>query len=192
MRKTVIIGCIAGLATCLPFARFGRPISGVVVEAQTGRPLQNATVIAVWNGRVGWIHGMKTCYHVETATSDADGRFSMRTWFSGFSFPVGERSIVIRAVMPGYYLPAAEPQRDDIVYVSKFSGSAQSYFDELQFVYELGDCRNADLNGELGELYSIVAKDAAPKAETEEQMRRVQFLVESAATALAKFSARKK
>lgn len=55
------------------------PIKGVVLEEGTALPLPGAIVVARWMhyGSAGLVDSRTTCRHVETATSDAQGRFEL-------------------------------------------------------------------------------------------------------------------
>jgi hypothetical protein len=67
-----------GACSAIPMSG-GSPVSGRVVEAGTGRPIEGAIATVYWEGVVP-IKGSHTCVHVETAVTDTDGRYRTHEW----------------------------------------------------------------------------------------------------------------
>lgn len=78
------------------------PTTGQVLEEATNKPLSGVIVVAHWLGTVSGLggHGGTVCRHVETATTDAQGYYSLPRWEDRgpnliYSYKVGyERSEV--------------------------------------------------------------------------------------------------
>lgn len=69
---------IQGCATAPQFL----PITGQVIEEGTNKPLPGVIVVAHWLGTVSGFggHGGTSCRHVETATTDDQGRYRLAFW----------------------------------------------------------------------------------------------------------------
>jgi len=85
----------------------GKELRGVIVNADTGKPIPDAIVVADWitsSGTAGG--GGLVCFHVGTATTNAAGEYYMPAWRQKSPFSAKyERSIVIFAYKPGYRWP---------------------------------------------------------------------------------------
>src|SRR3989344_7252350 len=55
-----------------------QPVQGQVLEEGTNKPIANALVVGRWMGTVthGIVESRTVCYHVESTTTDAEGRFT--------------------------------------------------------------------------------------------------------------------
>jgi hypothetical protein len=78
----------------------GLPISGVVQEEGTGRPLPGVSVVAHWRA-VGLFRSGSNCFHVETTVSDARGNFSTPVWVKWHAGADWETMWYL--YLPGYY-----------------------------------------------------------------------------------------
>jgi hypothetical protein len=60
----------------------GGPVSGQVIDETTGKPLADAIVVVHWRGSWTKIVGESNsgCYHVETARTDAQGKYQIPAW----------------------------------------------------------------------------------------------------------------
>lgn len=56
----------------------GGPVDGTVLEEGTGKPISNVIIVAQWLHHQGY--SGTVCYHVETATTDRDGKFHIAEW----------------------------------------------------------------------------------------------------------------
>src|SRR5690242_18207733 len=58
-----------------------KPITGVVIDASTGRPIADAVVTAKWIGGFSTVaHGGTRCAKGMATTTDASGHFSFSEW----------------------------------------------------------------------------------------------------------------
>jgi hypothetical protein len=71
--------CILALRAC---ALSGGPVSGQVIDETTGKPVADAIVVAHSHGSWTKIVGESSsaCYHVETARTDAEGKYQIAAW----------------------------------------------------------------------------------------------------------------
>ena len=59
----------------------GCEMNGRVVDGETGAPISGALVIAEWSGDIGGpVQSSQVCFHLEIATTDADGRYHIPAW----------------------------------------------------------------------------------------------------------------
>jgi len=85
----------------------GKELRGVIVNADTGKPIPDAIVVADWitsSGTAGG--GGLVCFHVGTATTNAAGEYYMPAWRQKSPYSAKyERSSVIFAYKAGYRWP---------------------------------------------------------------------------------------
>ena len=59
------------------------PVQGQVLELNTNTPISGAIVVGRWQEALsGPGHGSTICSHVETTTTDAEGRYQLPAWQS--------------------------------------------------------------------------------------------------------------
>lgn len=99
----VIVFVAWSLSACTdPSPAQSPPIEGQVLELGTGKPLPEAIVVGRWQeSRSMLVDSQTVCVHVETAVTDAQGRFALPAW-------QGRTSALIDVFKPGYeiYYPA--------------------------------------------------------------------------------------
>lgn len=78
--------CVAGAALVsgcgLPSSMESREIAGMVVDANTRKPLAGVLVEAQWFAEITYMWGSQhaTCYHIEAAITDGAGRYRLAGW----------------------------------------------------------------------------------------------------------------
>lgn len=76
--RVAMFAALLQLAAC---ASSGRSIRGQVLEESTGKPVPGAMVFVRWDGTVPTLADAPgTCVHVDTAISDAQGRYTFPPW----------------------------------------------------------------------------------------------------------------
>lgn len=147
-------------------AAFARPVSGVVVEAGTGRPLPGAVVLVRWfRIQADLVHSREVCYHLETAVADGEGKFSTPRWRGnwGFTDPSDiANGMRIQGFKPGYLFgPGAGWSKGKLSLVL-FGGTPQEYATRIEELRRLqGDCMGAgDSAANLGPFAAAVAAEA--------------------------------
>jgi hypothetical protein len=83
---------VIGLGVCLAVFRlfflFGAPVTGRVIAADTGAPVADAEVTAMWEIYDGVLHVQRRLpLRYMTARTDADGRFKIPWWGPWPRFP---------------------------------------------------------------------------------------------------------
>jgi hypothetical protein len=99
----VLLGCGKSVLT-------GGPIDGVVLDETNLQPIANARVVVKWHGVLPTIHSNSVpCYHVELATTDANGRYHITAGLRTKGMPTG-----LRGQCSGPILPVTTGIRDAI------------------------------------------------------------------------------
>lgn len=155
------------LAAC---ALSGEAIEGRVLEEGTNQPIPGAIVVVRWHGRTfAFVDSQGSCYHVETATTDEQGRYRTKPWRQprkdyGLSFD----HIAIDAYKPGYGFPEKLSRVQEIEYLAPFKGTPKErfvYFQRLEQSLRL--CRSPDANEKsLLPLYRVLHAEASAIAQT--------------------------
>jgi hypothetical protein len=69
------------VSSCTNFTVGNNEISGRIVDEDTGRPIKDAIVVVSWTATMSnFTHGSLVCYHIETAITDANGRYLIPKW----------------------------------------------------------------------------------------------------------------
>ena len=78
-------------------------MEGQVLEEGTNKPLAGAIVIATWHGStLNPVHSTSTCFHLETATTDKNGKFKMPSFSGNFDPFIVDRNRYLDVYKAGY------------------------------------------------------------------------------------------
>jgi hypothetical protein len=171
----------------------GGPVSGQVIDETTGKPLADAIVLVHWRGSWTKIVGESSsgCYHVETARTDAQGKYQIAAWArawtpSDLRFSSDEQTYDVykagytRAVSHHGLAPQAFS-------MEPYKGSVAYYFEHvLSAPYWACDGAGASGKNEY-RLYKAMAEEARAIAETPEQKERAWMLHAFAEKSLVNF-----
>lgn len=181
------------LITLLPLTACGLssdPIEGQVLEAGTKKPLAGAIVVVRWEGTYSQIAESKTsCYHVETATTDGEGRYKIPGWWQmpkGPFFSPGAKDII--AYKAGYaeHWPAGYDRtadyKNNVRYLAPFKNTSGERFKYLEQMARASNCLAAGKSEKnLYPLYEALYFEAKNFVATEDDKRKLQWLREVAA-----------
>lgn len=170
--------CALPLAAC---AVSGSGIEGQVVEEGTNKPVSGAIVIARWHGTASMLVDSRTvCVHVESATTDDQGRFRFSRWYQTPKFIVSGVQPTVTAYKPGYEGKLFE---EKIYHLKPFTGTRGERFQSLWRVVSATGCSSAGrTRRNLYPLYKAVYEEAKPLATTDEEKQRLQMIREIAAS----------
>ncbi len=183
---------------CLTFALFllllpltacglsGGPLEGRVLEAGTNKPIPGAIVVARWQGTYSQIvDSQDVCYHVESTTTDAQGRYQIPAWkekSKGLMFSAGPW--LIDAYKTGYetYWPkgysATEEYKKNIRYLALFKGTRE---ERLKYLQQMNSATGCGAAGESKKNQKLFAKalyeEALTIANTAEEKKIVDNLL---------------
>ncbi len=170
---------------------FGGPVSGRVLDSETGNPIAGAVVVARWDGSVNAIvDSRNVCFHVETAISDAAGKYHMPLWWqrpeSGLLIGyIGPRVDAYRLGYEGTYLhtkEAAEHPQD--VYMKKYASSDEERFEFIgRRIFSGMSCLGAGPSTRnLFPLYVAAIREAKALAKSPREVEEVEGMRKIAAT----------
>ena len=102
-------------------------INGQVLEERTGQPIPDAIVVVTWKG--DWwavVESSTVCYHVETARTDAQGKYHIPAWSSPWKVEnliVFNREVYADAYKPGYTWPINLGNTPKNIFLARFKGT---------------------------------------------------------------------
>jgi hypothetical protein len=177
----VVVMLLAPLTAC---ALSGKAIEGQVLEEGTNKPIPDAIVVARWQGTYSAIAETRTvCYHVETATTDAAGRFRTPAWSARTKGPFfSPEAVIITAYKPGYeeYLPPGyaytEAFKQNTRYLKLFTGGREERLKYLLHISSLVDCYGAGDEKSLVPVYKAIYDEAKAIATSEKDRDALQTI----------------
>lgn len=185
------------LLLLLPLAACGvssKPIEGRVVDAETKKPLAGAIVVARWRGTYSVLVDTHTeCYHVETATTDKDGKYRIAGWWEKPKGPLFSKdSMVLDAYLPGYekYWPAGygstEDFKNNVLYLAPFKGTREERLKYLMSMSSTADCYAASDTKVVFPLQKALYQEAKDSAKSVKDQEAVQWIRRKAALSWAR------
>jgi len=96
-------------AGLIPHLLYGKRIAGQVVDAETGKPIQNAYVIALWESPIfpsafTGHNSREICYHAAVAKTGLDGQFEVAAWKKWSHYDVHNFEPIVNVYVP-HYIP---------------------------------------------------------------------------------------
>jgi hypothetical protein len=145
----------------------GGPVGGAVLEEGTNTPIPGATVVVHWLHHQG--DSGTVCYHVETATTDENGKFHVPQWFD----PSDNRTIrspntTVTVYKQGYGRRAVTwvKTTKDVV-VPSFTGTRAERLKELLGIASVIGCYGYHNEKVLVPVYKALHDEAKGIASTE-------------------------
>lgn len=178
----VIAMLLAPLPAC---ALSGGPVEGQVLEAETTISIPHAIVVARWNGTYSAIAETRTvCYHVETATTDAEGRYRIPAWSAKSKGPFfSPEAMAITVYKPDYetYIPRgyarSEAYRKNIRYLKPFTGGREERLKYLERVFGSTGCGAQDESEKnLIPFFKALQDEVQNLAQTKEEKKLVESI----------------
>lgn len=112
---SLLLGLSAFAACATTFTLSSEPIEGVVREEGTDKPVPEAIVVVRWQGHLGYTGTV--CYHAETTTTNAEGKYRIPAWSKPSPYGnISDRTWLSWAHKPGYqYARVQRTKRIDIL-----------------------------------------------------------------------------
>ncbi|MES2999883.1 MAG: hypothetical protein V4787_04270 [Pseudomonadota bacterium] len=183
LRSLLIMMAALAIASLQACSAYRGPVIGVVVDQATGKPVADAIVVMRWHGNWTKIFGESSsaCYHVETARTDAEGRYRIAAWTRAWSFSdlrFTSAGVDYHAYKPGYITIFKEgtialPSR---IVVAPFTGTKDEYFAQVLTSPAWGCAQAGPSRRSMRQFYVAAAREAAELAETRNQQRLASFL----------------
>ena len=165
------------------------PVTGQILEAGTKKPIAGAIVLVRWQGVYSQVVETKTvCYHVETATTDAEGRYQTAAWKEppkGSAFSPGPRMIdAYKAGYETYWPPGFDRTQDykqNIYYLAPFKGAREERLKYLRRLLGATNCGTQNESGKnrlplLKALYDEARLNGGDKKLTPNEMSLVESI----------------
>ena len=164
----------------------GRPIEGKILEAGSNKPIPGAIVIVRWQGSYSQIVDTQTvCYHVETVTTDEQGRYRTPAWKPtdlGPHFTSGP--YLIDAYKAGYErdwplgFDRSEEFKQNIYYLKAFKGTREERVEHLRRLSEATECPDAGTSKKNSLSFEeAIYNEARATAVTDRDKKTVEILL---------------
>jgi hypothetical protein len=154
---------LSGLLCLLTACASSGPLAGKVLEEGTNKPIAGAIVVARWQGDAfGLVHSPTVCVHVDTATTDAEGRYRITASFKSTD-PIGVRNIkpIISAYKTGYVRSEFLSTKDDVLFLRIGGGGREERLNAIRVAGV--SCGNAgESRKNLLPLYRALYEEALP------------------------------
>ena len=134
----------------------GGPVEGRVVDAETGKPVSNAVVYAIWEGTLFSFRGDSACAWAESAVPDAQGRFRLPFWirFKRKAFISPYRQDVF-VYSPGYELTDVSASDLREIKLQRLP----DFFEKGFGPQSVSPCSPGESTRELAVVYRMMAND---------------------------------
>lgn len=150
----------------------GGPFNGKVLEENTHKPIPGAIVVVRWVGLVSsWVDSQHVCYHVETATTDEEGRYQTKGWSQSLNYSVKFDRMEIDAYKLGYGRPSKLSQVKEIEYLAPFKGTRGERLAYLGNFSGMQCGVTGDYAPKLIPLYKVIYEEAKQLAVTKEDKK---------------------
>ena len=179
----ILSGC--GILGSYTYSSFKK--TAIVLDADTDKPIADAIVMTYWNGNFALLQSYSKCYHVETARTDANGVYKMPSWSVKQESdlpPITNKHSYTQAFKAGYIsLPAgrkangqnAEWGGDGNIYLMKFTGTKDEYFEYFRIISRQGNNCGKDDAKNMYKLNFAVLTEMQKIAETPQQKSIVEM-----------------
>ncbi len=153
------------------------PVAGRVLDQDTGQPVAGAIVVVRWIGTAtkAFVDQHTACYHVETAKTDAEGRYATTSWLEASKYrDLGSKEQRIKVYKASYRQVDSEAAKH---YLVKDNRGTE---DRLQYIlYSVISCGGRPTPfGSLVELYKAQHEEVAALPESYEQ-KKLEFWLQS-------------
>ncbi len=171
-----ILGLLLTLPACATtFTLSSDPIEGQVLEEGTNKPIRGAIVVVRWQGHLGYTGTV--CYHVETATTDAEGKYRIPAWSKPSPYGnIADRTWLSWAHKLGYQYARVQHKGIDIL--QPFTGTGEERFKYLERVFGSTGCGTNDGSNKNSIPFMKALYDEAKSiAQTQEEKRMLEFFL---------------
>lgn len=166
---------ILGLLLTLPACATAplQPVQGQVLEEGTNKPIAGAIVVGLWYGTSApgfFVDSRTVCYHVETATTDEAGRFTLTPTEKEYKYRDGHHYTSITAYKPGYQSPRVQRTKE-VTYLQPFTGGREERFKYLFYLDKTtASCRSPEAGEKnLATFYRALYEEMKTLAKSREE-----------------------
>jgi len=198
-------GALAGVLSTLLAGAAHAGTSGQVLDEVTNQPIAGAVVVVEWQAmHTNFVEADRECLHVETAVTDAKGRYRVASWAGAFA----PRNLIYYGRYHRYaaykfnYVPGfRRGDAEGVLRLKPFTGTPDEWFAPTDSSYPVGElswfgfrmhyeayCFDRESQHNLFRLYDTFAKDAALIARSPQQKRYVAVVNNFAQALLVNWS----
>jgi hypothetical protein len=135
-----LVSLLALFTAACTFIVSGPEMDGRVLDSETAAPISGALVIAEWSGDIGGpVQSSEVCFHLEVATTDADGRYHIPAWtrrpvadWEGGFFGLRNVEISRRTYKREYVQYKYDPRDSTTILMAAFKGPAEERIEYLR------------------------------------------------------------
>lgn len=181
LKHLVLLGVLLAQTACTTLVgQLTGELNGVVIDKSTGKPVEGAIVVAQWQGAGFHLVDSRTvCFHVESATTDQDGRYNIAALPAAPAGVMGESALVAGVYKEGYrevsYKDTQEPgfvrAPRGVVHLIPFTGGREERFKYIQRI-NLGCSGAGESNRNLLHAYKAVYEEMKRIAITDKEKKR--------------------
>jgi hypothetical protein len=166
------LGHLSACATTVVLS--SEPIEGVVHEEGTNKPVPAALVVVRWQGHVGYTGTV--CYHVETATTDTQGRYRIPAWNKPSPYGgITNRQWSVKAYKSGYQLAKRYPVNNPLL--QPFTEGKEERLKYLERVFGSSGCGVQDASEKnLIPFLNALQDEAQNLVKTKEEKKLVESI----------------
>lgn len=179
--KSLLVVSLAGLAACVSAGKVWPEQTSIVLDEDTREPIEGAIVVARWIGTISQlVDSQTTCYHVESTTTDSQGRYRIPAW-AKMPGKVGHNEVQYTAYKAGYVHTRTDRATGD-QYLRRDKRGAKERLEYLDRAAVF--CPDADESmRKLLPLYKALYAEASNLAKTNEEriealyhLKRIEIL----------------
>lgn len=194
LKYFVLLGVLLAQTACTTLVgQLTGELNGVVIDKSTGKPIEGAIVVAQWQGAaVHLVDSRTVCFHVESATTDQDGRYNIAAVPAAPVGVMGESALVAGVYKEGYrevtYKDTQEPgfvrAPIGVVHLIPFHGVTKERLEYLARLTSKTSCIDAGASQKnLFAMAKAVFEESKRIASTEQDKKWVARFRRSAADA---------
>jgi hypothetical protein len=158
----------------------GGPVSGRVIDVDTGQPIEDANVVVRWEADPPGLYAHPVCFHVEAAASARDGGYRVPLWLQLPPVILLGNDHVAEAYRQGYesvHVHTEEAKSNpDNIYMKRFHGTDAERFEFISGrVFSGMSCLGAGRSQRnLFPLRRAALSEAKSLIRNEQQQRKLQ------------------
>ena len=180
LKITSLICMLMLLTSCFPINHWPEE-RAQVIDIETNQPVEGVIVVAFWKGTTGVAGTQTTCYHTESATTDAKGQFVIPGYNDGFRQGFTANKYTVLHFYKRGYKEYVRPDgmsftQKKIYRMEPFKGTREERFEYIRrfptSCYKAGDSKK-----NLYQIRKAKYEEARQLAKTKEEIRTVETML---------------
>lgn len=182
-RMFFLIAFLALLGACNPFPKSWSTQEGYILDYETGKPLENAIIVALWQGTGTFTNTI--CFHVETTKSDVEGKYKISAFRNTGDWKnLGSQEVIFTVYKAGYVSYRSDESGNR--YLKHFIGTRRERLEYLIRLTTSNNCHSAGiLEKKLYILYRALYEESKYITEEKENYKDIVNRLREAAASKA-------